>query len=329
MGMKILFIVSLFNDAPYIEHCLQAILDQKEKTEMDIVVVDDGSRDNSYLKARKFAQHHPQIQVIHQENRGQASALNRGLKEIGNHQFIAFVESDVQIEKDWLSKNLKNFSDPRVAAVGGILSPFVQDKWIARLVGYEVEYKMQGQHRFPRHLTSANIIYRTAVFGKIGRFRENLINASFDGEFNQRLIKAGWRLYFNPQAHAKHHYKPTLSSFLKRTYAYARFRPYLRLESSYPYDQIIKFQIIILVLIILLAPVFLLNKAVGAGLYLSLFILYLILTLPPILWTVKNKEDTVILALPLVSIPRNLVALAGLFLGTLTYFVRHRRKPWV
>lgn len=324
---KILFIVSLFNNEQFIQKSLQTIIGQKGAWQKKILVIDDGSCDQSVLKAQESARRHPEIQVLQQKHQGQAAALNLGLKEAQGYDFIAFVEADVKIERKWLQKNLPVFQRPAIMGVGGSSKPFRKDKWIARLAGWEIEYKLAHQPRYPVHLTSANVLYRASIFQKIGQFRADLKNSSFDVEFNSRVIRSGGRLVYNPGAEAWHHYKPTLLAFLKRSYAYARFRPYLKGVTPYPYDHIIKLQIVLVFLtpIILLFAVIFNDSLLFFG-CLLFAVLYFLSTLPPMIWTLRRKKDRVMLLYPAISVLRNNVALLGLGVGILKYWQTLRRK---
>ncbi len=317
---KILFIVSSFNNERFITESLLAIIDQKGDAQKKILVVDDGSSDKSVLKVQMLMYQYPEIKVLQQKHQGQASALNLGLEKAKDYDFIAFVEADVKIEKKWLQKNLPLFQRPAIMGVGGSLKPFPKDNWIARLAGREIEYKLIKQKHHPLHLTSASVIYRASIFKKVGYFRTDLKNSSFDVELNLRIKNVHGRLIYNPKAWAWHHYKPTLSAFLKRSYAYARFRPHLHDISLYPYDHIIKFQII---LVSLTAPILLLTIILNSSLLFILFLIcsisYFLLTLPPVIWTLKNRKDLVMLLYPAISILRNSVALLGLGVGILEY----------
>ncbi len=325
--MKILFIVSLYNNASTVAACLDALLDQTPAVAYEIVVVDDGSQDNSRTIVQSLIQRHPPIRLIEQSHGGQAQALNRGLQEINGHQFIACVEADVVIAKNWLARNLEKFQQKKIAAVGGMLHPFSSDPWIARLAGFEVEYKMQGQKTFPAHLTSANVIYRAEVFSRLGQFREDLYNAAFDGEFNLRLKAAGYKLFFNQEAHAWHHYKKTLGAFLERTYHYAYFRPYLRAVPSYPYDRLLGLQIFILILLLLSTIGFIFSPRQPFGiLYTLLWFFYFLLNAPLLLWTLAHKKDTAMFAFPFLSVLRNLVAICGLTTGFFSYLLKNKKS---
>ncbi|PIU01950.1 hypothetical protein COT68_00545 [bacterium (Candidatus Torokbacteria) CG09_land_8_20_14_0_10_42_11] len=333
-ALKILFIVSLFNNERTIQESLEAILNQKGKAEKNILVVDDQSADESLNKTSALAEKFPCLRILRQKHQGQALALNLGLKKAQDqdYDFIALVEADVKIAPCWLEKNLQVFAkklssrvNGAIMGVGGLLHPFPDDSWIARIAGYEIAYKMEHQKKQVKHLTSANVIYRSAVFKKIGLFREDLRNSAFDAEFNQRVINAGFRLIYNRKAQAHHHYKPTVFLFLKRAYAYAYFRPALKIAALYPYDRVIQIQIFILAIFPFLFLLFIFahhHLLIICSCLLA--IIYFISTLPPLVWTLKNKKDPVILLYPLINFLRNLAAIFGLTLG----IARKTRKSY-
>jgi len=317
-----LFIVSLFNNAKTVQESLEAILNQKGNFKKNILVVDDESCDQSLSHVYALAKKFPCLHVIRQKHQGQAKALNFGLEKAKDYDFVALVEADVIIAADWLEKNLEIFakklssrSDSAIMGTGGLLQPFPTDPWIAKIAGYEIEYKMSRQKKWAKHLTSANVIYRASLFSKVGSFRPDLCNAAFDAEFNQRVRDAGFRLIYNPRSRAWHHYKPTVFLFLKRTYAYALFRPALKIAALYPYDRVIQAQILILAALPFLLLSFLFfDQLIIPSL---LAIIYFISTLPPVVWTLKNKKDPIILLYPLIGFLRNIVAILGLTIGFL------------
>lgn len=103
--MLITVIVPIYNGEKTIERCVNSILEQTYG-EIQIVLVNDGSSDNTDSICRKFQEHNSQIKYICIPNGGVAEARNRGLEE-ADGEFIAFVDAD-----DYLSPNMyKNLID--------------------------------------------------------------------------------------------------------------------------------------------------------------------------------------------------------------------------
>jgi glycosyltransferase involved in cell wall biosynthesis len=95
-------IIPLYNKAETIGRALQSVLDQVAMPRA-ILVVDDGSQDNSIQIVREFQKEHSQIQLVEQENQGVSAARNKGAME-SKTTFIAFLDAD----DEWLPEHTTN-----------------------------------------------------------------------------------------------------------------------------------------------------------------------------------------------------------------------------
>ena len=98
-------IVPVYNVENYLEECLDSIKNQTY-TDIEVILVNDGSTDNSQAICEKYCKQDPRFHLINQENQGQSVARNRGVKEsVG--KFIMFVDSDDVIKRDMLQQLMK------------------------------------------------------------------------------------------------------------------------------------------------------------------------------------------------------------------------------
>ncbi len=103
-------IVPVYNVEQYLEKCISSIIDQTYRN-LEIILVDDGSTDQSGALCDEFAQKDGRIRVIHKENGGVADARNVGI-EACNGEYVSFVDSDDYIHPEMLAKlydSLKQF----------------------------------------------------------------------------------------------------------------------------------------------------------------------------------------------------------------------------
>lgn len=98
MGELISVIIPCYNVEKYLNRCMQSVLNQTYR-DLEIILVDDGSTDNTCEIIRRYAEQDHRIQVLYQENRGAGAARNAGL-EIAKGSYIGFVDSDDWIERD-------------------------------------------------------------------------------------------------------------------------------------------------------------------------------------------------------------------------------------
>lgn len=85
-------IVPIYNVAPYLAECLDSVVAQSHR-HLDIVLVDDGSTDESAAIARAYVERDPRIRLVAQPNRGLGAARNTGIRH-ARGQFLCFVDSD-------------------------------------------------------------------------------------------------------------------------------------------------------------------------------------------------------------------------------------------
>lgn len=96
VSMLVSIIVPVYNVEPYLDRCVQSLLGQTY-TNLEIILVDDGSPDRCGEMCDAFARQDPRIRVIHQQNRGVSSARNTALS-MAHGAYICFVDGD-----DWVS----------------------------------------------------------------------------------------------------------------------------------------------------------------------------------------------------------------------------------
>ncbi len=116
--MLLSIIVPVYNVENYLTQCIESILFQKPD-DYEIILVDDGSEDNSGKICDRFADKHDNIHVIHQENRGLAGARNTGIRA-ANGRYLMFVDSD-------------DFINPKInlnSVIQSLNADIIQYKWV-------------------------------------------------------------------------------------------------------------------------------------------------------------------------------------------------------
>lgn len=95
---KISVIVPIYNVEEYVEKCIDSLIKQTYKN-IEIILVDDGSKDKSYEICKKYSELDSRIKLIHKENGGLSDARNVGIDN-ATGEYITFLDSD-----DWLNYN--------------------------------------------------------------------------------------------------------------------------------------------------------------------------------------------------------------------------------
>ena len=101
--MKLSIVIPVYNTEKYLEKCLASCVNQEvERADYEIVVVDDGTKDNAMEIARRFQDNYSNIKIYSQENAGLSAARNMGLSHCSG-DYVWFVDSDDYIDKESLS----------------------------------------------------------------------------------------------------------------------------------------------------------------------------------------------------------------------------------
>lgn len=101
--MKLSIIIPLYNKEEHIEHCLKSLFNQDlPSNEYEIIVVDDGSTDDSFTVVQHIAEKHSNIKLFRQQNMGPSAARNNGL-EMASGDYVYFLDAD-----DYLASNVLN-----------------------------------------------------------------------------------------------------------------------------------------------------------------------------------------------------------------------------
>lgn len=109
MSALISVVVPVYNAEKYLDKCIQSIINQKYSN-LEIILVDDGSKDNSLELCKKYAESDKRIKVIHKENEGVSTARNSGI-EVASGDFIAFIDSDDYIDENMYFNMMQKASE--------------------------------------------------------------------------------------------------------------------------------------------------------------------------------------------------------------------------
>ncbi len=222
---RVSVVVPAYNSEDTIERCLEFLINQNYRN-YEIIVVDDGSKDNTAKVVEKYMRRHKKIKLIKQKNSGPAAARNRGAKK-ARGRIILFTDSDCLADKNWIKNMVEPFSDKNVAGVSGTYRTLNKEKLIARFVGYEIEkrHEKMAKSETIDFIGTFSAGYLKNIFFKFGGFDTKFRKASGeDPELSFRIAKAGYKLIFNKKAFVYHPHVDNLKSYLKQKFYRAYWR---------------------------------------------------------------------------------------------------------
>lgn len=103
--VKVSIGVPVYNVEEYLRQCLNSIMEQTF-TDFEVIMVDDGSTDNSFSICQEYVAKDNRFKLIHQENKGLAGARNTCIKNM-HGEFITWIDSDDVVDNNYLERLLE------------------------------------------------------------------------------------------------------------------------------------------------------------------------------------------------------------------------------
>jgi peptidoglycan-N-acetylglucosamine deacetylase len=169
---EISIVIPALNEAQLLPHCLRALMPQALACGAEVIVVDNGSLDQTAAVARRFG-----ARVVVEPKRGYVYALNCGVQS-ARHPIIAVTDADTEVSPTWLAGIGRALHDERVAACTG---PIWFDGCLACTL---------ARYLVPRDLWGANMAFRRSVYDTVGGFDEQY-NLSGDVMFGRSVRRRG------------------------------------------------------------------------------------------------------------------------------------------
>lgn len=186
-----------------------------------VLVVDDGSTDKTLQKLQENFSNSPQVEILHQVNRGKAAALNNALSH-ATTELVVTIDADTEIEPDAIRNLLRHFSDPKVGAVAGNVKVGNRSRWLTRWQALEY---ITSQNMEKRAFDLLNCI--TVVPGALGAWRKKAIEeaggitadtVAEDADLTIAIRRLGWRVTYDEEAIAWTEAPETASMLIRQRF---------------------------------------------------------------------------------------------------------------
>jgi succinoglycan biosynthesis protein ExoA len=228
MAPAVSVVIPALNEARYIESCLKSILAQEIDGELEVIVADGDSSDDTAAIARRLG-----ARVAANPGRSIPAGLNRGLELVRSEVFVRF-DAHSEMAPGYLMACLRALADERDAAnVGGWCEPVAESPW-GRAIGAALASPLGvGNARLwrkPRPGSSRHEVetvpfgcFRTSALREVAGWREDIL-ANEDFELNYRLRRHGWRIVFDPQIRSIYRPRETYTKIVSQYWRYGRWK---------------------------------------------------------------------------------------------------------
>lgn len=217
---KVTIIVPAYNEGKVLIGSVRSLLRSRYKN-CDILIVDDGSTDDTWEIAKQLAVKRKRVRAIHQKNGGKATALNRGIKK-AKGEIIIGIDADTIFAPSTVTRLIRHFSDPRVGAVAGSVKVGNIKNMLTRWQALEYTVSINIE-RNAQALLSAVMI----VPGACGAWRKqalldaggySLATLAEDCDLTLSVHRCGYRVLQDNSAVAYTEAPETLGPFVKQRF---------------------------------------------------------------------------------------------------------------
>lgn len=219
---EITVVVPTHNRAEQLRQCIRAlkVAADKAPTRVEIIVVDDGSRDATPEAVHEFERAGVVRGLRREVGGGPARARNLGWRA-GTGSLVAFTDDDCEVDPGWLCALTTRVAGTSelVAAVGGRVLPARAD----RVSAYMTLHRILEPPPSLRYVVTANSIFRRSALERVGGFNEAIeAPGGEDPGLCLQLGRIGYTFEFEPAAMVTHHYRSGFGEFLRTFYRYGK-----------------------------------------------------------------------------------------------------------
>lgn len=214
MSENLISFVIICHDAEKtISDCIDHIntQDLPKGLDKELIVVDDFSKDNTLILIDEMTKIIPHLKIIkNQKNMGRGYSRDIGIKHAKGN-YIAFVDADIILPKDWLSRLLPCMDD--YDAAGGIATPDGDITYICRTLGLIAKV-----HEHTSGITGSNSIYKHYVFQKV-RFKKHMVDGE-DTDLVWEMERIGYKTKVLKTLISEHRHHTDYLTFIRRIYSH-------------------------------------------------------------------------------------------------------------
>ncbi|QDU61543.1 N-acetylglucosaminyl-diphospho-decaprenol L-rhamnosyltransferase [Planctomycetes bacterium Pan216] len=216
-------VIPVFNQVEFTRSCLASLEADPEGVALEIIVVDNGSTDETPAVLEQAATRLPMLHVVrNEENLGFAKACNQGVGRACG-EYVLLLNNDTELRRDWLAPLVAILdADPKVAAVGNkllypdgriqhagvaIAEATGNDPLLAANVfdGSPADVPEADERREYQAVTAACMLLRRSAFEAVGGLDEGYWNGYEDVDLCFSLRAAGWKIVYEPSSVVIHH----------------------------------------------------------------------------------------------------------------------------
>jgi len=243
MQDKYSIIIPHYNDITLMEKLFESLKKQNLEN-IQVLIIDDYSKEENYEKLRSLAKEHKNIKVIRSEkNAGPANARNIGIKH-SNAEYLIFTDSDCIVSNNWI-KTIEEFYKDKVnenKVLQGrvkIMKSSIIGQCVSALgfpaggtIGFEKIWPVNSKNE-TKQLVTCNCVIPKKIIEEVGLFDTSFpVQFGEDTDLGLRIVEKGFKIIFFPKLFVYHPVRDNFKSFIKWTWIRGRGAYYFKKKHS-------------------------------------------------------------------------------------------------
>jgi GT2 family glycosyltransferase len=236
--MTLSVLICTYNRHELLVRALHSVIEGTVEKPDQVVVVNGGDGRADEVVSSFVGRHGIEVKLIKTVNKNLATSRNVGLSHCTG-DIIAMTDDDAEVFPDWVTRmKCLHREHPEAGAVGGLVLG-TNTKSLVGKVADAITFPSWSGPRYVRTLPGVNVSYKREVVEKLGPQDEALLRGE-DVDYNWRVQKLDYQIYFDPDVKVYHHHRPTFKAHLNQHYMYGRAYYFVRrkwpeMYSVYPH----------------------------------------------------------------------------------------------
>ena len=211
-------IIPVHNDFYGIQQTLRSLFRQNyPKKQYEIIVVDNNSNDGTVSMIQKtVSEFDGNVIVETEEMQGSYAARNKGFS-VSCGEIIAFIDSNMTVDSDWIYKGVQCFTNKKADYVGCNIKVYSSSKTPSLWEKYHTAlgFPVKDYMKIDGYAPTACLFVAKRVIDKVGYFDSGLVSGG-DVEFGTRARDHGFKMYFDPDNIMYHPARRSFQSLIKK-----------------------------------------------------------------------------------------------------------------
>ena len=218
---SISFVIPVLNGEKTLENCIASVMKLHKRSDFEVIIVDNGSTDRSKKIAERLG-----VKLVTETRRGRSFARNKGWS-IARHKWVAFIDCDVELDRDWLMNFEEHLEENFFDCFQGPIIPLLRkntpfERFRLDLLSFQSGGSfctLSRKNFVAPHLNTAACLVRRDLLVAIGGFDE-LLTTYEDVDLSWRLWRKGAKFLVENRSQAGVYWdRGGYLSYLKRAYA--------------------------------------------------------------------------------------------------------------